>query len=77
MKTIKFSAKTKDGIIFIPKKYQKKIINPVNVILRFNGKAKKIKDTKKRKNSFIDIFFNQYHIDLSNYKFDRNEANER
>ena len=77
MKTIKFSAKSKDGIIVIPKKYQKKIINPLKVILQYNEKNNRDNKSRNQKKSAIEDFFNKYQLDQSKYKFDRNEANER
>lgn len=77
MKSIKFSTKTKDGIIVIPKKYQHKITNPVEVTLNYKGIAAKAKVRRISKKNEIDSFFNNFRIDLSGFKFNRDEANQR
>jgi hypothetical protein len=38
---------------------------------------KKYKKDKERGIDDVDVFFNRYNIDLTSFKFDRNEANER
>jgi len=77
MKSIKFSTKTRDGIIIIPKKYQGKITNPVEVTLHYNDIAAKSKARRIIKKNEIDSFFNNFRIDLSEFKFNRDEANKR
>ncbi len=75
MKTIKFSTKTKDGIIVIPKRYLQEIKNPVDVTLHYNDSSKKA--PAERKGKEIDAFFEKYRIDLSGFRFDRDEAGRR
>ena len=77
MKKIKFSTKTKDGIIIIPKKYQRKITNPIEVTLQYNDINMTTRTGKIKNRQDIDAFFNNFQIDLSHYKFDRDEANQR
>jgi len=77
MKSIKFSTKTKDGVIIIPKKYQSKITNPVEVTLHYKDITSKSKVTRIIKKNEIDSFFNNFRIDLSGFKFNRDEANQR
>lgn len=75
MKTIKFSTKTKDGIIVIPRRYLQKIKNPVEVTLHFEDASEKAQAERKGKE--IDVFFKKYRIDLSGFRFDRDEAGRR
>ncbi len=77
MKTVEFPAKTRDGMIIIPKKYQKHFSRPVKVILKIYESNKKQVRGKASKNGDIDNFFNQFRYDMSNFKFNREEANER
>ena len=77
MKSIKFSTKTKDGIIVIPKKYQQKITNPVEVTLNYKEISAKAKVRKIIKKNESDAFFNSFRIDLSRFKFNRDEASQR
>ncbi len=77
MKSIKFSTKTKDGIIIIPKKYQGKITNPVEVTLHYKDITAKSNVRRITKKNEIDSFFNNFRIDLSGFKFNRDEANQR
>ncbi len=77
MKSIKFSTKAKDGIIVIPKKYQRRITNPVEVTLHYKDLTTKSKTRKITKQNEIDSFFNTFRIDLSGFKFNRDEANQR
>jgi hypothetical protein len=77
MKSIKFSTKTKNGIIVIPKKYLQKITNPVEVTLNYKEISAKTKSRKVIKKNEIDSFFNNFRIDLSGFRFNRDEANQR
>ncbi len=77
MKSIKFSTKAKDGIIIIPKKYQGKITNPVEVTLHYKDITAKSNVRRIIKKNEIDSFFNNFRIDLSGFKFNRDEANQR
>jgi len=42
MVTVQFKAKIKDGVIYIPKKYQGKLSESVRVILRVENKKKSL-----------------------------------
>jgi hypothetical protein len=77
MKSIKFSTKTKDGIIIIPKKYQSKITNHVEVTLCYKDITAKSKVRKIITKNDIDSFFDTFRIDLGGFKFNRDEANQR
>ncbi len=77
MKSIKFSTKTRNGIIVIPKKYQQKITNPVEVTLHYKEIAAKAKARKNIRENEIDAFFNNFRFDLSGFTFNRDEANQR
>lgn len=77
MKTVEFPAKVKDGMIVIPKKYQKLLSRPVQVVLKVYDSGKRESVSKKKKNDEIDLFFDQFNYDLKKFKFNREEANER
>ncbi len=77
MKSIKFSTKAKDGIIIIPKKYQSKITNPVEVTLHYKDITAKSNVRRIIKKNEIDSFFNNFRIDLSGFTFNRDAANQR
>jgi hypothetical protein len=71
MQAIEFETVSKDGVIKIPDKYRDFISKPIKVILLRTDEPEKIRpDT-------IDEFFDRINIDLSAYKFDRDEAHER
>lgn len=54
MKKIKFMAKPSNGIITIPKKYQKILLSKVSVILEYD-EPKKVKLVTKKSKSFDQI----------------------
>ncbi len=71
MQAIEFETVSKDGIIKIPDSYQDFISKPLKVILLRADEPEKTSPDK------VDEFFDGINIDLSEYKFDRDEANER
>lgn len=75
MKAIEFNAESHKGAIKIPETYrdwyEKK---PLRVILLTIDEDKAIKSDKSRN---IRMFFNKINIDLNNYRFNRDESNER
>jgi len=71
MQAIEFETVSKDGTIKIPDEYKEFISKPLKVILLKTDEPEKTGSDK------IDEFFDSINIDLSGYKFDRDEANER
>ncbi|MCL2831810.1 MAG: hypothetical protein FWD78_01440 [Treponema sp.] len=67
MQTVKFSVTVENGIIRIPPKYRKNVAEKVRVILHSETNQQKV--IKKKIYSIG--------IDMTGYKFDREEANER
>lgn len=77
MKTVEFPAKTRNGMIIIPKKYQKLFSRPVRVVLKVYESGKRQSRSRMFKNEELDNFFDQYNYNMNGFKFDREEANER
>ena len=55
----------------LPIEARKEVIDFYKLLL------KKYKEDKESGIDDVDVFFNRYNIDLTSFKFDRNEANER
>ncbi len=55
----------------LPIEARKEVIDFYKLLL------KKYKKDKESRIDDVDVFFNRYNIDLTSFKFDRNEANER
>ena len=55
----------------LPIEARKEVIDFYKILL------KKYKKDKEKGIDDVDVFFNRYNIDLTSFKFDRNEANER
>lgn len=72
MKAIEFVAKTKGGVIAIPKNYLKQISPECRVIILMEPKPKKAAQPKKKKGGLTAIS-----IPTKGFKFNREEANER
>jgi len=73
MQAIEFESKSYKGIIEIPKIYKEWYDRTVKVILLTETESE-IKDTDK---SELIRFFDKFNADLTGYRFDRDEANER
>ncbi|MDR3243634.1 MAG: hypothetical protein LBT79_02670 [Elusimicrobiota bacterium] len=69
MEAIRFQAEIKNGIIEIPKQYVGQIAALATVSVMPN--------TQKPKRRYIDGTFTVMKTDVKNYKFNREEANER
>jgi len=67
MEAFEFQAATQGGIIRIPEKYRKNIANTVKVIILNEADMVIKKDTA----------FPYFAVDTTDYKFNREEANER
>jgi|SaaInl8_200m_RNA_FD_contig_123_13583_length_756_multi_3_in_0_out_2_2 hypothetical protein len=73
MQTIQFESKSYNGIIGIPKDHRDWYDRTLKVILlKKNGQV--VRDTDKAE---IMRFVDRFNADLTGYKFDRDEANER
>ena len=70
MQAFEFTSVTENGVIPIPELYRNKITDAVRVIV-LTQDAKKERGTKKQKT------FHNIGIDMSGFKFNREEANER
>ncbi len=55
----------------LPIEARKEVIDFYKLLL------KKYKKDKESGIDDVDVFFNRYNVDLTSFKFDRNEANER
>ncbi len=71
MQTVEFESKSYNGIIQIPVIHKEWYDRPVKVILLTETK---LKDTDK---SELIRFFDRFNADLTGYRFNRDEANER
>jgi hypothetical protein len=67
MQAYEFNTTASDGFIKIPAEYKKVIPSDIRVIVI----ADKRKETKK------DVSFPYFALDMTGYKFNREEANER
>jgi hypothetical protein len=68
MKEIRFQAEIKNGIIEIPKQYIGQIASSVNV---------SVSERKNHKKHVTDADFKAVRLDTRDWKFNREEANER
>jgi len=75
MQTIEFESRSYNGIIEIPKIHKEWYDRTVKVILLTETEPEiRDRDTDK---SELMRFFDNFNADLTDYKFDRDEANER
>jgi hypothetical protein len=71
MQAVEFDSHVKDGVITIPIKYRETITDSVRVIVFPNGNEA-AHQPPKRKTKLYSM-----DVDMSGFKFNRNEANER
>lgn len=75
MKAIEFTTASHDGVINIPDDYKDWFSQTVRVILLSNA------DMEVQEQSYdttgLSKFFDQFRADLTDYQFDREEANAR
>jgi len=76
MQAIEFEYQLQNGLIQVPKHYQHWFQKPVKVILLATDKIAKKPQTESI-NEEVKNFFENLQIDLSEYHFNRDEANER
>lgn len=83
MYAVEFITSIKNGIVHIPDQYkelQQKESVKILILMEEPGKdiSNGINDMKKPEiPGDIENFFNKFQIDLTDYKFNRDEANER
>ena len=70
MQTVEFDAIVENGVIPIPQQYRDTFSDNVKVIVRTEEKAHQESIKQKKKIHYIGI-------DMTGYKFNREEANER
>jgi len=75
MQTIEFESRSYNGIIEIPKIHKEWYDRTVKVILLTETEPE-IRDRDTDKSELMRFFF-FFNADLTDYKFDRDEANER
>jgi len=73
MQAIEFEAKSYDGLINIPDTYKDWYNNTVRVVLLREPKHR----TQETDSTELKRFFDQFNADLTGYRFNREEANER
>ncbi len=61
------------NIELLPEEAKKELLDFYKNLL----KKYKLKDFKKEKRDEVDIFFDRYNLDFSNFKFDREKLYER
>lgn len=71
MHAIEFVANAEDGMIKIPKEYQKQLGDKFRVIILHDASAVEAKDVRKKRT------FDAVRVTTKDLKFDRDEANER
>ncbi len=81
MYAVEFDSEVKNGFIAVPSKYKKlQEVGSIRLIVMYGEEiTKKFKfdmDDKQKMDS-VDMIFDKFQIDFSNFKFDRDEANER
>ena len=78
MEAIEFETFLKKGKINLPEKYKEMTNKKVKVILLFESKDElnRNKNVKDKKKDVLE-FFNQYQIDLKDFRFNRDEIHER
>jgi hypothetical protein len=77
MQTIEFTTESRDGMISIPKQYKDLFRKYFKVILKENKESTPLTSSQDRINEEVKSFFENIQIDLSQYRFNRDEANER
>jgi hypothetical protein len=75
MQAIQFESKSNNGIIEIPKIHRDWYNRTLKVIL-LKEIEQEIRDTYTDESELMD-FFDRFNTDLTGYKFNRDEANER
>jgi hypothetical protein len=68
---MKISNQSQIDLEKLPKEAKKEVIDFYKLLL------KKYKKDVESEIDDVEVFFNSYNIDLTSFKFDRNEANER
>jgi len=77
MQAIEFTYESRDGLISIPKQYKDWFRKSFKVILLAATESKPVASSQDHINEEVKSFFENIQIDLSQYRFNRDEANER
>ncbi|WP_069472611.1 hypothetical protein [Candidatus Marithrix sp. Canyon 246] len=80
MYAVEFDATITNGILSIPEKYQElRNQKTARCIIMYNHPTSynMSRDEVNERMDSVDMIFDKFQIDFSNYKFDRNEANAR
>lgn len=81
MHAVEFQAAIENGIIRIPKKYKDlQEVSAVKLVVMYdenNTKRTKFDREDGQRMDSVDMIFDKFNIDFSNFKFDRDEAHER
>ena len=80
MYAVEFDTTIKNGILSIPEKYQElRNQKTARCIIMYNypSSYSMSRDEANEKMDSVDLIFDKFQIDFSNYKFDRNDANAR
>jgi hypothetical protein len=77
METISFQSVVRDNTILIPKEYKGKIKSPVFVLVAADMQEPHIIRTRTKKKPFTAKDFTSIKTNLGDWKFNREEANER
>ena len=73
MQFIEFTSTSHNGLISIPDSYKDWYNNTVKVVLLREPEPL----SQKNENTELKCFFDQFNADLTGYRFNREEANER
>jgi len=80
MYAIEFDTSIKNGIVQIPEKYQElRNQKTVRLVVIYNCPTSYNinRDATSGRMDSVDMIFDKFQIDFSNFKFDRNDANAR
>jgi hypothetical protein len=76
MQAIEFKAKSYNGLITIPSTYRDWYNNTVKVVLLRESQESQPR-RQQADSTELQRFFDQFNADLTGYRFNREEANER
>ncbi len=80
MQAVEFETTIEDGIVRIPKDIDRlHQIKKAKFIMIYDDTFNKINFNREESHRMdsVDMIFDEYSIDMSKFKFDRDEANER
>ncbi len=78
MYAVEFEAKIENGIIHIPKNIDNlNQIKTAKFVMMYDTKSVKLDREDEQILDSVDMIFDKYSFDMSKFKFNRDEANER